>query len=222
MERLSYSVRRSYVDRFMATQAATFAAGAHLLDLGGHKGRKRGHFHIQRYPVQVTYANLVVDKGADIQADAALLPLAGNSFDGVICAELLEHVPDPRPVLAEAFRVLKPGGRLLITAPFLFRVHGDPYDFGRYTQQFWQTTLAQSGFQHLVVEPQGALASVVVDFAKQYCDTRWRQPLYLLAQLGLGLLHEWAVRLDSQPTTVRDRFLQSFTTGFGVVAVKPG
>lgn len=222
MEKLNYSVRRSYVDRFMAAQAATFPAGAHLLDLGGHKTRKRGHFNIHRYPVQVTYANLVVDKGADVQADAAQLPLAGNGFEGVICAELLEHVPDPRPVLAEALRVLKPSGRLLITAPFLFRVHGDPYDFGRYTQQFWQATLAQIGFHQIAVEPQGALASVAVDFAKQYCDARWRQPLYLLAQIGLGLLHDWAVRFDSKPATVRDRFLQSFTTGFGVVAVKPG
>lgn len=219
--RLSYSLRRHYVDSFMQRQIARLPAGAQVLDLGGHKARKRGQFDIRRYPLQVTYANIVVDKGADIQTDAARLPIAADSFDVVICAELLEHVFDPHPVLAEAFRVLQPGGRLLVTAPFLYRVHGDPYDFGRYTGQFWQSSLRQAGFSDIQVEPHGALASVIVDIAKQYCDARWRQPFYLAAQWGLGALHEAAVMIDSRAATQQDRFLQSFTTGFGVVATKP-
>ena len=205
----------------MERQVARLPASTRVLDLGGHKERKRGRFDIRHYPLQVTYANIVVDKGADIQADAAQLPIADNSFAVVVCAELLEHVFDPRPVLTEALRVLAPGGQLLITAPFLYRVHGDPYDFGRYTAQFWQNSLFGIGFSDIVVEPQGALASVLVDFIKQYCDAQWRQPFYLAAQWGLGVLHEAAVRLDSRAAIQQDRFLQSFTTGFGVVATKP-
>ncbi|MBX3011961.1 MAG: class I SAM-dependent methyltransferase [Caldilineaceae bacterium] len=219
--RLAYSVRRGYVDEFFMRQAPQFPAGAQILDLGGHKGRKRGQFDIARYPVNVTYANLVTDKGTDIQADASQLPIDGHCFDAVVCAELLEHVPDPRPVLAEVYRVLKPGGKLLITVPFLYRVHGDPYDFGRYTGHFWQHILTRGGFHLITNEPQGALYSVLVDIAKQYCDARWRQPFYLLAQLVLAPLHRLAVAVDQHPTTRQDSFLQSFTTGFGIVATKP-
>lgn len=204
----------------MNQQVKTLPPNGHVLDAGGHKARKRGQFDIARYPLTVTYVNLGVEKGTDIQANAAQLPLVDGAFDAVICAELLEHVPDPRPVLGEAWRVLKPGGKLLITAPFLYRVHGDPDDFGRYTGQFWQLALTNAGFQHIMVEPQGALRSVLVDFAKQYCDARWRQPLYLLAQLALAPLHKWAMQVDSRPSTQREPFLQSFTTGFGISATK--
>ena len=69
---------------------------------------------------------------ADLCGDAARLPIADDSVDTVLCTEVLEHVPHPDLVFCEIARVLKPGGLLLLTAPFVFPVH-DPHDYLRFT-----------------------------------------------------------------------------------------
>lgn len=59
--------------------------------------------------------------------------LEDNRFDAVICTEVLEHAEDPNLVIGEIWRVLKPGGLALVTTPFVYGVHGSPYDYRRYT-----------------------------------------------------------------------------------------
>ena len=71
----------------------------------------------------------------DIQASVYQLPFPDETFSAVIATELLEHLKEPRQAISEIHRVLKPGGVLLLTVPFLFRVHGDPEDYYRYTKQ---------------------------------------------------------------------------------------
>src|SRR3546814_8619033 len=92
---------------------------------------------------QPLYLNISAEKRPDVAADGALLPFPDQSFEAVICSEVLEHVPDPRLVLDEIARVLKPGGCLLLTVPFLFRIHADPHDFGRYTDTFWHANRSE-------------------------------------------------------------------------------
>ncbi|MCC6166438.1 MAG: methyltransferase domain-containing protein [Caldilineaceae bacterium] len=224
--RLTYSLRRLYVDAFMAQQAAALAPRSRVLDLGGHKRAKRGEFDIGRYDLQVVYANLTVDKTPDLQANAAALPLAADSFDAVVCAELLEHVPDPRRVLVEAARVLRPGGSLVLTIPFLYPIHADPYDFGRYTDTFWRHTLAEAGFCGVEVTPQGFFFSVLVGFLKLAVNQARRPGVpgrLLRAVLTVALvapLQAAALRLDQSSLVRRQSFLRAFTTGYGVVAAR--
>jgi len=217
---LSYSVRRQYIDTFMAQQAVLLPTNAQVLDLGGHKHRKRGYFTIEDYPVRVTYANLLSNKGTDVQADAFHLPFATGSFDVVICAELLEHVPDPLPVLREIFRVLAPHGRAILTVPFLYRIHADPFDFARYTDYYWQTTLATLGFVAIQTERQGLFFAVLVNFVKQYFDLMWRRPFRWPMQWLIYAIQQWAMGQEAKASVAGDAFLASFTTGFGIVATK--
>lgn len=72
--------------------------------------------------------------GIDQVADAHKLPFADNSFDHVIAIEVFEHLSDPRLAASEVCRVLVKDGTALVSVPFMFRVHGDPYDFYRYTR----------------------------------------------------------------------------------------
>ena len=73
----------------------------------------------------------------DIVSDITNIPVADGSFDAVMCTEVLEHVPDPVAALTELNRVLKPGGYLLITAPFASLTHFAPYHFASGLSRFF-------------------------------------------------------------------------------------
>ena len=220
------TLRRYYVDRFFECQAASLPQGVHVLDLGGHKMRKRGFFDIGGFGVQVTYANLTRGRCPDVQADAARLPLCACSIDVVICSELLEHVASPQMVLSEVHRILKPGGRVLMTAPFLYPIHADPWDFGRLTDRSWRKVVEESGFVLTGIEKQGLFFSVMVDFLRLYVGEsrflgRGTTPARKLLKRPLAWLAEWAVRQDAKHDEWGSDFVSGFTTGFGVAAVKP-
>jgi len=71
--------------------------------------------------------------GVDLLADIHKLPFADGSVDGVICTYVLEHVADARACIDEIARVVKPGGYVYVTVPFLFPTHPDPLDRWRWT-----------------------------------------------------------------------------------------
>lgn len=69
----------------------------------------------------------------DIFYNGEILPFGDESFDNIVCVEVLEHVFNFNQLIREMHRVLRPGGKLLITVPFAFPEHEPPYDFFRYT-----------------------------------------------------------------------------------------
>lgn len=221
----SYSLRRQYVDEYLRRELAALPASTRLLDLGGVRAGQRGQTDPSARFAHVLAANIVRDKSPDLQADAAALPLAAGSQEAVLCSEVLEHVRDPRQVLAQVWRVLAPGGCLLITVPFLFRQHGDPSDYGRYTEWYWQETLGELGFEQIEIEKQGLFASVLADMLRHraqqnlmgggrlYPLRRWLLPR------AVRWLRLWARRADG---TAAGREWGAYAGGFGIRAVKGG
>lgn len=67
--------------------------------------------------------------GIDVVSDIVQLPFENGAFDAVLCSEVIEHVPDANKVIMELLRVLKPGGYLVLTAPFCSLTHYAPYHF---------------------------------------------------------------------------------------------
>lgn len=65
----------------------------------------------------------------DIVSDITAIPVDDESFDVVMCIEVIEHLPNPIEALSELNRVLKPGGKLIITAPFASLTHYSPYHY---------------------------------------------------------------------------------------------
>lgn len=102
----------------------------------------------------------------DIFWDGVTLPVANDSYDTIICTEVLEHVPDTENLLREIFRVLKPGGVFFFTTPFLWPLHDVPYDQKRLTPFAMQNYLKAAGFtQHEVKALGGWHASMALMLA---------------------------------------------------------
>ena len=66
--------------------------------------------------------------------DLSSIPVPDNKYDAVIFTQVLEHISEPKVVLKELHRILKPGGKLFLSAPLFYEEHEIPYDYYRYTQ----------------------------------------------------------------------------------------
>jgi len=69
----------------------------------------------------------------DVLATAYDIPLEDASFDTVLMTEVLEHLEEPARAIAEARRLLRPGGNLILSTPFMWPLHEEPRDFFRYS-----------------------------------------------------------------------------------------
>lgn len=83
-------------------------------------------------------------------------PIADDSQDFLLLFNVLEHLYDYRVCLAESFRVLKPGGVLVGSVPFLFMIHPDPDDHFRFTGSTLTRLFSEAGFAPVSVDPVGS------------------------------------------------------------------
>jgi SAM-dependent methyltransferase len=137
------------VGRWLASRAADVSGT--MLDLGaGNQPFRPWYATLAKKTVAVDAAPL---PGLDAVSFAAPLPFRDASFDTVLCTSVLEHVDNAEYAVAEIARVLKPGGRLLVTVPFLYPEHEAPYDFWRTTHHGLRSVLERHG---LVVDDLAA------------------------------------------------------------------
>lgn len=140
-----------------------------------------------------------------IICDAHNLPFADNSFDAVVCQAVLEHVLDPGRVVAEIHRVLSADGLVYSEVPFVYQVHGAPYDFTRFTalghrRLYRRFDEIASGVQ---CGPGSALGLTLTYFLRSLSRTRAGAGL---AMRSGRLLFFWLKHLDrwlvGRPTAV--------------------
>jgi ubiquinone/menaquinone biosynthesis C-methylase UbiE len=92
----------------------------------------------------------------DIVSDITSIPEPDGSFDAILCTEVLEHVPNPIAALTELARLLRPGGSLILTAPFCSLTHFAPYHFySGFNRYFFSHHLEQLGFEIIEVKANG-------------------------------------------------------------------
>jgi SAM-dependent methyltransferase len=144
---------RVYLDRFAARAGASVGPDAYVLDAGAGDGPYRHHFDHAHYEAAdfesvpgKTYS------GNNYVCDLAAIPVEDGRFDLVLFSQVLEHIAEPRAVLSELHRVLKPGGRIFASAPLYYEEHEVPYDFYRYTQFGLRLLFEEAGFRELQIE----------------------------------------------------------------------
>jgi SAM-dependent methyltransferase len=123
----------------------------------------------------------------DIFYNGKEIPFPDESFDSIFCSEVLEHVFNLNEILPELRRVLKKGGKMLITVPFCWNEHEVPFDFGRYTSFGIQYILKENGFEIDIYKKSGDFARVNFQLWALYCysliQTRSRLINYLCRML---------------------------------------
>lgn len=139
-------------------------------------------------------------------------------YDTVLCSEVLEHIARPDVALAEIHRVLRPAGCMILSVPFLSRLHEEPHDYWRFTEHGLRELLLRSGFSIDELRRIGGPAS----FAGHQLSSMLLLPLWGIRMLrGLALLANAAFivapsrLIDAIPGVAR-----KFPAGYVVVAHK--
>jgi SAM-dependent methyltransferase len=103
--------------------------------------------------VGVDWAHTLHGLHADVVADLnQMLPVPDGAADTVVCFQVMEHLREPQHMLYEAFRILKPGGRIILTVPFQWWVHEAPYDYFRFTRYGLEHMFRKAGFADLCIK----------------------------------------------------------------------
>jgi len=107
-------------------------------------------------------------KRADVFYDGTTFPFEAERFDSVVCHQVLEHVFNPDQFVREIHRVLKPDGRILLTVPFAWDEHEQPWDYARYSSFGLRALLEERGFEILVQRKTMADVRVLFQLAAAY------------------------------------------------------
>lgn len=119
----------------------------------------------------------------DLIGTAYEVPADDNCADAVISSQVIEHLEKPMVAMGEAYRILKPGGRVFLSFPFLYPQHAQPRDFMRYTEFYLADELAGDKFDVLAMRRIGGfwyLIGMYINLYLQQFDRGILAKLYII------------------------------------------
>jgi SAM-dependent methyltransferase len=128
-----------------------------VVELGGERAYDLG----RHFPDADRYVVTNLDGDPDVRLDLTRLGLADGSVETAVCVSVLEHVDDLTTAVAELRRVVAPGGRLLLTVPFLYPLH-DRHDVWRVAPDAWPALLGDEFEVEVVTRLGGRLATLAM------------------------------------------------------------
>lgn len=223
-----YGFNQSDRDKWVAGRAATVPTGSRVLDIGAGTCPYRSLFAHCDYRTHdfMQYEGVKLGGTAeygkiDYVSDVAAIPAPDNFFDVILCTEVLEHVPEPIEALREMSRLLRPGGRLFVSAPLGSGLHQLPYHYyGGYTPGWYQHFGTTFGLDIKEISPNGGFFKLL---AQECARVAWTLPSHQhlhgehlrdVQQLFGDLLPRYLFGLEEQ------QMISQFTVGYHVEAVK--
>lgn len=157
------------------------------------KGRVKAH-------IGVDIENGFYDaRHIDLIGTAYDVPASPESADAVISSQVIEHLDRPLDALKEACRLLKPGGILFLSFPFIYPIHAAPYDYLRYTNHYLEKKLPEYGFEILDEKSIGGFWYCLGVFSGHYFRKLDRGPLRITGLVRLLIwIIKWLFRLGHE------------------------
>lgn len=148
-------------------------------------------------------------------------PIRSNYADIVIASNTLEHLPDTESFLKECFRILKPGGSIIITVPFLIPLHQEPFDFLRFTEYQLKYLLEKSEFSEIKIMPLSNFFEIYYATQNAFLNASINQQKKLIFKIFLRIFR----KIQFLMTMLMSIFFKNvedkqYPKGYGIVAKK--
>lgn len=172
--------------------------------------------------IGIDWAHSLHDSKVDILADLNMnLDMISDACaDTIFSVSVMEHLSDPQNLLNEAFRIIKPGGALLLQVPFQWHVHEAPYDYFRYTKYGLDHMLRKAGFKDVCITANTGFWSMFVLKFNYHTIRYIRGPKILRGIVKAVLMIFWNVGQFTAP--ILDKFdrNENETASYTVIARK--
>jgi len=125
------------------------------------------------------------DEHVDVYYDGITIPFANETFDSLFSSEVFEHVFTLPAILPEINRVMKKGGKMLITCPFAWEEHEIPVDYARYTRFALRDMLEKNGFRVITTDKNGHFIAALHQLFVVYIAGSWIDKVWGLSKINL-------------------------------------
>jgi len=214
--RLSKRRSRQGLYEFLDNQYSKIRDGADVLTVGaGGDINKPLMLHAAENRFKVLSLDIDKDREPDIVGDITAIDFGENRFDVVVLCEVLEHLKYPDRGLANIYRMLKPGGSLILSTPFIFPIHDRPLDYFRFTRYGLEWLLED--FSDVVITERNSYFEAI--------DVIWVRLLFEknVHAVAFSLVMVPIIYFVTRPITLlltRVIKSDSLTTGYVVTATK--
>jgi SAM-dependent methyltransferase len=160
------------------------------------------------------HPNPLLDITLDLNQPLAAID--SESLDTVLLSDVLEHIREPAELLAEIWRILRPGGYLVMNVPFTYRLHERPHDYYRYTSYALEYLTTAAGFEVVELSALGGWLEIMADmWGKLFSAAR----LHVLS----AIIHRVAVIIYRTPLGRKFAAVSGaiWPLGYGLAARKP-
>lgn len=158
--RLSKIHSRKGIYEFLNKEYASINKGDRILSVGaGGKINALLLKYSEENEFEVIIFDIDKNRNPDIIGDICTYDTNSMDFDCVVMGEVLEHLHSPHLALENIYRAMKSGGKIIITAPFIFPIHERPCDYFRFTRYGLQYLLKD--FEHVVIKERNGWAEAI-------------------------------------------------------------
>lgn len=150
---------------FLEMQIKRLTPDQIILDVGAGRGdffqiyKNLKHISLDIYPYPEV--EIVCDLSETV-------PFLDNRFDCVLLMNVCEHIYEPRKILSSIHKILKPGGKVIISVPFYLKIHQAPFDFHRFTHYALQRMGTEAGFRIEMIEGFYDAAGLIQETIRYY------------------------------------------------------